>query len=76
MTGPDIASSLAELRTAGAAAGFQPDEIDREAAAFAAGIGAGTGASDAWAQAFGRPASEFAAAARAGRRGRTAPPTC
>jgi Holliday junction resolvasome RuvABC ATP-dependent DNA helicase subunit len=72
MTAPDIASALTELHTAGAAAGFQTDEIDREAAAFAAGI-CDNASGNAWATAFGRSPGEFGGAAARGRIWRDGP---
>jgi Holliday junction resolvasome RuvABC ATP-dependent DNA helicase subunit len=70
MTAPDIASALAELQSAGAAAGFQPEEVAREAAAFVAGI---CESSDAWSKAFGQPAAAFGGAAARGRAWRSGP---
>jgi hypothetical protein len=72
MTAPDIASALAELQAAGAAAGFRTDEVAREAAAFAAGI-CDAKSSDAWASVFGQPAAAFGGAAARGRAWRSGP---
>jgi len=71
----DVATALGELRAAGAAAGVDEGTLIDEAAAFAAGICADDGGStaDAWARAFGRPASLFASAAARGRAWRSGP---
>ena len=67
MSDDRLGSARAQLRVAGAGAGLDPVAIDAEAATLVAGIANGaTGARETWAAAFGRPASEYAAAVLAG----------
>jgi hypothetical protein len=70
----DVASILARLRDAGAAAGVDAATIEQEAAEFAAGICADDASvAESWARAFQRPASSFLVAAGRGRAWRDHP---
>jgi Holliday junction resolvasome RuvABC ATP-dependent DNA helicase subunit len=74
MTADQLADSLARLRAAGASAGVGVDQVDAEAAEFAATICSDAPeAASRWAAAFARPASALPAAASHGRAFRAAP---
>jgi SpoVK/Ycf46/Vps4 family AAA+-type ATPase len=74
MTADQLGDSLARLRAAAVAAGINVDQVDTEAAEFAATICSDApDAAGRWAAAFARPASALPAAASQGRVFRTAP---